>query len=47
MFIDLENEIINDMSNRLKDNLFIIIAKKSRGEEKNKRDLKLFANSFY
>ena len=33
MFVDLENEI-NDMSDRFKDDLFIIIAKRSKDEEK-------------
>ena len=46
MFVDLENEI-NDMNDRLKDDLSVIIAKKSKDEKKNKSDLKLFANSFY
>ena len=46
MFVDLENEI-NDISDRFQDDLFVIFAKKSRNEEKNKSDLKLFASSFY
>ena len=46
MSVDLESEI-NDMSDRLKSDLFVIIAKKSKDEEKNKSDLKLFANNFY
>ena len=46
MFGDLENEI-NDMSDRFKDNLSVIIAKRSKDEKRNKSDLKLLANSFY
>ena len=46
MFVNLKNEI-NDISDRLKDDLFVIIAKRSRDEEENKSDLKLLANSFY
>ena len=46
MSVDFENEI-NDMSDRLKDDLFVIIAKRSKDEKRNKSDLKLSANSFY
>ena len=46
MSVDLENKI-NDMSDRLKDDLSVIIAKRSEDEKKNKSNLKLFANSFY
>ena len=46
MFVDFESEI-NDMNDRFKSDLFVITAKRSRGEERNKNDLKLFTNSFY
>ena len=46
MFVSLESEI-NDMNNRLKSDLFVITAKRSRDEEKNKNDLKLPVNNFY
>ena len=46
MSVDLENKI-NDMSDRFKDDLSIIIAKRSRNGEGNRSDLKLLANSFY
>ena len=45
IFVDLESEI-NDISDQFKSDLFVIIAKRSKGK-KNKSDLKLFANSFY
>ena len=46
MSVDLESEI-NDISDRFKGDLFVIIAKRSKGEKRNKNDLKLLANSFY
>ena len=46
MFVDLESEI-NDMSDRFKSDLSVIIAKRSKDEERNRSDLKLFANNFY
>ena len=46
MSVDLESEI-NDMNDRLKNDLSVITAKRSKGGEKNRSDLKLLANSFY
>ena len=46
MFVNLENET-NNMSNQFKNNLFVIIAKRSKDEKRNKNDLKLLANNFY
>ena len=46
MFIDLENKI-NDINNRFRGDLIVIIAKRLKDGEKDKSDLKLFANSFY
>ena len=45
MSVDLESEI-NDMNDRFRDDLFVIIAKRSKGGKRNKNDLKLLANSF-
>ena len=46
MFVDLESEI-NDINDRLKSDLSVIIAKRSKDGERNKSDLKLFVNNFY
>ena len=46
MFVDFKNEI-NDMNDRLKNDLSFITAKRSKDEERNKNDLKLLANNFY
>ena len=46
IFVDLKNEI-NNVSDRFKDYLFVIITKKLKNEKRNKNDLKLLANDFY
>ena len=46
MSVNLENEI-NDMNDRFRGDLFVITAKRSGGEEENRSDLELLANSFY
>ena len=46
MFVDLKNEI-NSVNDWFKNNLFVIITKRSKNEKKNQNDLKLFVNGFY
>ena len=46
MSVDFESEI-NDMSDQFKNDLSVIIVKRSKGEKRNKSDLKLLVNSFY
>ena len=46
MFINLKNEI-NNVNDRLKNYLSVIITKRSKNKKRNKNNLKLLANDFY